>query len=63
MMATYTSMHHNSPAASAFCEAAASFCALVVLGSVILTESIFVIILPIILRVVLIITDKYATAS
>ena len=62
-MATYTSMHHNSFAASMSSEAAASFCALVLLGSVVLTESIFVYIISIILCVVLMIPNKIAAAS
>lgn len=44
-------------------EAAASFCALVLLGSVVLTESIFVYIISIILCVVLMIPNKIAAAS
>lgn len=42
MCACFPSMHHDFTAASMCCEAAASFCVILLLGSAILAESIFV---------------------
>lgn len=54
MYANYTSMHHNSNAATATSAAAASSCAKVKLGSVVVAESVFVAVIHLILAVVLI---------
>lgn len=54
MYANYTSMQHNFASSAPSAEAAASFCAFLLLGSAILAESIFAIfsILPVIIVVV-----------
>lgn len=62
MTAYQTSMHHDSPAASMSSEAAAFACAAVLLGSAVLAESIFVVIVSLILAAVWIIRNKTATA-
>lgn len=61
MFASFSSMHHNCSTFAFAAEAAASFCAIFLLGSVILTGPIFVILIQI-LVLIRIVTGTAATA-
>ncbi len=62
MFVNTTSMNHNSCAASAHAEAAASFCAVLLLGSAILAESIFVLISLVIVVVLICFLNNLSAA-